>query len=73
MRWKSYEEQLLEEARGARSMTAEERLRALFSMIGFVARLSSDTGTWGSKLATHEADEAEGRRRLREWIRRCRG
>lgn len=73
MRWKTYEEQLREEARDTRSMTAEERLRALFSMIGFVARLSADTGTWEAKLAVHEADEAEGRRRLRDWIRRSRG
>ena len=72
MRWKTYEEQLHEEARQSRGMSAEERLRALFSMIGFVARLSADTGTWGSKLAVHEADEEEARRRLRDWTRRDR-
>lgn len=72
MRWKTYEEQLIEDARQSREMTAEMRLRALFSMIGFVARLSADTGTWGRKLAVHQADEEEGRRRLREWTRRDR-
>lgn len=73
MVWKSVDGQLLEEARVARSLTPDARLRALFSMVQTVRRMLLDTGAWERKLRLYSQEEEAGRRRTREWIRRSGG
>lgn len=73
MEWKSAGAQLLEEAQAARSMGADARLQALFSMVRMVRRLLGDTNRWEAKLRAYGREEEAGRTNVREWIRRRRG
>lgn len=72
MRWKTNEEQVLEQALASKAMGAEERIQALFDMVDFVVRMLTDTGRLVEKLRLLDQVEEEGHERYREWVRRNR-
>ena len=72
VRWKSYEEQLRDEADSTRGMSPDERIRALSELLDFVLRMLTDTGTLSEKMRLYEQVEEEGHRRWRDWVRRYR-
>ena len=72
MRWKTNEEQVLEQALASRSMGPEERIHALFDMVDFVVQMLSDTRLLDAKLRLLEQVEEVGHERYREWVRRNR-
>ncbi len=72
MRWKTYEEQLREEADRFRPMSVEERLHAVGEMVQLVFRMLEGQGTLEAKLRSAGRTEEEGRQRLRDWVRRHR-
>lgn len=72
MRWKTYEEELREEADRFRPMSVEERLHAVAEMVQLVFRMLEGQGTLDAKLRSAGRTEEEGRQRLRDWVRRHR-
>ncbi len=72
VRWKSYEEQLRDEAEAARGMSPDDRIRALAEILDFSLRMLTDAGTLSEKTRLYEREEDEGHRRWVDWVRRHR-